>query len=219
MKYLFFTIFFCLLSVSSVFAGELREVIAERGTRVRVDTETHRVYIQAVNDIFGPGIPLRNDSRIINATNQQAASLARTNTEIEALRHYRPEEYHLHTTEPTPEQIRQSKDHPLIDAPSIPDPDEKDLPYQLQCQGPERNELLHLYQHLYKIDPLSQKRQTARELGLISIEEADHNFKNGTWKHSLSTREVIKEGGWELIFSQRSTDLLPVIIHARPLKL
>lgn len=41
--------------------------------------------------------------------------------------------------------------------------------------------------------------------------------KTGIWKQSIKTGEVVAEGGWEFIFSQRSGDLLPVVKHARQL--
>jgi hypothetical protein len=37
---------------------------------------------------------------------------------------------------------------------------------------------------------------------------------SGAWKTSLETGRLIISGGWELIFSQRQGDTLPVIIHA-----
>ena len=40
---------------------------------------------------------------------------------------------------------------------------------------------------------------------------------SGAWKNSMETGKLVKTGGWELKFSKRPDDPLPVIIHARML--
>ena len=38
--------------------------------------------------------------------------------------------------------------------------------------------------------------------------------KNGKWKESISGKKIIKSDGWDLRFSQKEGDALPVIMHA-----
>lgn len=68
----------------------------------------------------------------------------------------------------------------LIDLGQIPDPLERDLPHEFMLRpGQEREELVSLYQNLYKIQPAQGKQRKSREFGLASVESADLAYSQG----------------------------------------
>lgn len=144
---------------------------------IQLSSDQIGLITQAVNQIFGPGVAVRDYSAITQAAQQNAEISKRTRAEIEALKQYRPAGYQLQPFKPSDEQIQRFKKSKIIDAPSIPDPSEAELPYQFQYQGPERAELIRLYQHLYKIVPETKNRKSARQLGLLSVKEADQSYQ------------------------------------------
>lgn len=130
----------------------------------------------AAHELFGPGIPLRDYSAISEAAAQSAALAKKISAELNESKTPQTPSHALPSFQPSEEQIRRHQDQQIIDVPSIEDPMETELPYQVQYQGPERAELIRLYQHLYKITPETTKRKNARDLGLISIQYADSHY-------------------------------------------
>lgn len=160
---------------------------------IQLSTGQIALITQAVNEIFGPGVPVRDYSAITQAAQQNAELSMRTRAEIEAIKNTRPTPYKLRHFEPSEEQIQRLKKPKIIDAPSISDPSESELPYQIQYQGPERAELIRLYQHLYKIVPETQNRKTARVLGLLSVEEADQSYQLNQLDEAQFYRKLAEE--------------------------
>ena len=63
--------------------------------------------------------------------------------------------------------------------------------------------------------PVSHGSPLRNDLILGSFEGAVKDaVTSGAWKMSLETGKPIVSGGWELIFSKKAGDALPVIKHA-----
>lgn len=80
-----------------------------------------------------------------------------------------------------------------IDLASIPNPQESDLPYQFHsAPGEFRRELVQQYADLYKINPRGFKRETAKELGLLSTQSADQSYVAGDLQEATLFKEIGK---------------------------
>jgi Pre-toxin TG len=134
---------------------------------------------RAINEIFGPGPQGRDHtaSEIDAARNKDLK--AKIDADAQRAKDGKIAPYTLSQYPPTVEQIERYKSRTILDVPSVPDPPESALPYRFRSVGNERKELTRLYTHLYKITPQTTKRQNARELGLLSVEEADASFATG----------------------------------------
>lgn len=134
---------------------------------------------QAVNELFGPGIPVTDYTAMNQAAEQNAALAQRANAEADRIKNTPIAPHTFPLFQPTEEQIRLHQQESILDVSSIPDPAEATLPYQFQSSGESREQLVNLYKHLYKIQPQTGKRKTARELGLAAVEEADTSYAQG----------------------------------------
>lgn len=76
------------------------------------------------------------------------------------------------------------------------------------------NATKHMGEYINSL-PSSHGLPLRNDLILSSFEGAVKDaVVSGTWKSSLESGELIMSGGWELVFSQRTGDTLPVISHA-----
>ncbi len=81
-----------------------------------------------------------------------------------------------------------------INPDTIPDPEESQLPYPLQApEGQFRNELMRTYKDLHKIDPKGRKQQRSKEMGLLSVREADQSFIEGDHEQAQFWKSLAKE--------------------------
>ncbi|MEO5971157.1 MAG: pre-toxin TG domain-containing protein [Bdellovibrionia bacterium] len=135
--------------------------------------------INSVNELFGPGVAVKDYSCLTNAANQHVTKAAKTRDEITGLKEYCPENIKLEICELSEKQIQLMKEKTIIDVPSIPDPSDNEIPFIFNSQGEVREELTRLYKHLYKIKPTTGKREKARNLGIAAVEEADASYSQG----------------------------------------
>ncbi len=78
----------------------------------------------------------------------------------------------------------------VVDLSQAPFVAEADLPYQFHSPAGEfHEEVVQLYRDFYQIEPRFGKQQKAKEIGLIAVEEADHEFFLG----DRASAEAFKE--------------------------
>lgn len=74
----------------------------------------------------------------------------------------------------------------------VPDPDERTMPYHVRAEGEFGNQIKRIYTDLYKINPYYENQRTAREFGLIAVEEADTSFTAGQLLDAGFYKELAK---------------------------
>jgi hypothetical protein len=132
-----------------------------------------QVICQHLNNLFGPGVPRNNFEGIRRQADAFEAGKADNEQVILALS--APQNWRAKLQVGAVSSLKRE----IISLPSIPDPQDSDLPYQFKSQGKTKEELKCLYKHLYKIDPNQGKRKDAKEMGLIAVQEADQGYAQG----------------------------------------
>jgi len=79
-----------------------------------------------------------------------------------------------------------------IDPTRIPDPNPQSLPYRVRSDGDFGNQIKRIYTDLYKVNPYYENQRTAREFGLIAVEEADASFTGGQLLDADFYKELAK---------------------------
>jgi hypothetical protein len=143
-----------------------------------------QIICQHLNNLFGPGVPRNNFEGIRKQAN--AFEAGKAHNEKVKLALSEPQRWRGTLQVGAVSSLKRE----IISLPSIPDPQDSDLPYQFKSQGETKKELKRLYKHLYKIDPNQGKRKDAKEMGLIAVQEADQGYAQGKFEDGQFYKEL-----------------------------